>query len=240
MPPGPDLPPGEVHLWRFPLQGRSDRFALWNCLNDAERRQAEGYYRPEHGERFASGRGVLRTLVAGYLQQRPQDVAFTTGRWGKPEVASSTGLQLSFNLSHCEAWGVAAFARQGQVGIDIERVRHLPDAMSIARRQFSPAEFEWLAAADTSRQAEVFFRIWTRKEAVLKAVGAGLSIDLRGFSVTAVQGSGELHALSLGGESPLTDWRWLEFEAVPGYASCLVRDCAIAAVQAWEFGGDTA
>ncbi len=235
----PELPPGAVHLWRFWLAGRSDRVALWGYLNADERRRAESFYKPIHAERFAAGRGVLRTLVAAYAGLAPREVVFEAGPFGKPCLASPASGKLSFNLSHSENLAVAAFARGGQLGIDVEWVRPLPDAHSIARRQFHAAEAHWLGNAPAERQAEVFFHIWTRKEAALKAVGAGLSIDLQAFDVTAVQGRGETHPLALGPKLPACPWNWHEFAAAPGYQACLVSDEAVTELQAFEYPAET-
>ena len=233
----PELPQGHVHLWRIGLEGRRDRAALWQTLDDDERRRAEAFYRPEHGERFAAGRGVLRRLVAAYTGLEPGEVPFSTGPFGKPEWTApqnSAGPRLSFNLSHCEDLGLVAFARSGQLGIDVERVRSLADALAIARRNFSADEVAWLTGAPPREQAEVFFRIWTRKEAVLKAVGAGMAIDLQGFSVVPVRGEGEAVSLSLLPGAAATSWRWHDLRPAAEFQGCLVSDREIAAISTFE------
>lgn len=236
----PELPPGVVHLWRFWMAGRADRVGLWGYLNADERRRAEAFYKPIHAEQFAAGRGVLRALVAGYTGQAPRDVVFAEGAFGKPALALPPPGGLSFNLSHSHNLAVAAFARSGQLGVDVEWVRTLPDAHSIARRQFHAAEAQWLREAPADCQAEVFFHIWTRKEAVLKAVGAGLTVDLQSFDVTSVQGTGETYPLALGTNLAVHPWNWHEFAAADGYRACLVSDEPVRELQAFEHVAEAA
>lgn len=222
----PELLPGQVHVWRARLQGRRDRVALWGYLDEDERRKAQAFYRPIHGERFASARGLLRRLAAAYTGQSPREIRFATGPYGKPELlASPTPLQ--FNLSHSEDLALLAFARQGRLGVDVEQVRHLPDAVPLARRNFAADEVHWLTSAPAEQQAEVFFRIWTRKEAVLKAVGAGLSLDLQAFSVMRVAGAGETVPLALIPGATPDSWRWYELKPAADVLGCLVYDADV-------------
>ncbi len=236
----PPLSPGVIHVWRFWLDNRRDQHALWSHLIPDERRRAEAFFQPVHQQRFAAARGMLRRLIAGYTGIPAGEVVFRTGAFGKPELAlaenhlAHSRARLCFNLSHSDDLAVAAFALSGRLGLDVERVRTLPDARSIAQRQFAPAEAAWLESAPPEAQAEVFFRIWTRKEAVLKAVGAGLSIDLRGFNVVPVRGRGEVLPLALGPGLPADAWRWHEWSAAPGFLSCLVTDDDVSEVGAWE------
>ena len=234
----PELLPGQVHIWRARLQGRRDRLALWGYLDDDERRQAQAYYRPIHGERFASARGLLRLLAAAYTGQSPRAVRFATGPHGKPELLASP-MPLEFNLSHSEDLALIAFARQGRLGVDVEQVRTLPDALPLARRNFATDEVRWLNSTSPQQQAEVFFRIWTRKEAVLKAVGAGLSLDLQGFSVVPVVGAGETVPLALIPDITPDPWRWYELEPAADFLGCLVYDADVASLttlEAADFG----
>lgn len=220
-------------MWRARIENRSDRLALWNYLDDEERQRAREFYREIHGERFASARGLLRRLVAAYVGQSPEQVRFTAGPLGKPELAAPPAA-LSFNLSHSEGLALMAFARQGRLGIDVEWVRHLPEAFAIARRNFAPAEVQWLESSPPEQQAEIFFRIWTRKEAVLKAVGAGLTVDLQSFDVVPVWGTGEVVPMSLAlGQAPAA-WRWFDLHPGSEFQGCMVYDGAVEGLRTLE------
>jgi len=229
----PELPPGHVHVWRARLQGRRDRIALWGCLDDEERRRAQAFFRPEHGERFASARGLLRRLVAAYTGLLPREVRFTAGTYGKPELLTPP-VPLAFNLSHSKDFALVAFARSGRLGVDVEQVRTLSDALSLAERNFAADEVQWLSSTPPEQQPEVFFRIWTRKEAVLKAVGAGLWIDLHGFSVVPVKGAGELLPMALTPGAEPDPWRWYDLEPAAGFQGCVVYDEDVTSLATFE------
>src|SRR5690606_3013760 len=119
-------------------------------------------------------------------------------------------------------------------GVDVEWVRALPDALAMARRNFSPAEVHWFTTSPPGAQAEVFFRIWTRKEAVLKAVGAGLSIDFQAFDVVAVRGAGETVPMSLVPGLAIEPWRWFEMHPAHDNRGCVVYDRPVEAIANFE------
>ncbi len=157
----------EVHVWRFPLSPRSHH---WDVLNAAERDRANRYSLEKPRTQFIAARGFLREVIACYLNRSPHDVAFLVEPDGKPTLADST---LHFNLTHSAEWGLIAIANQ-RVGIDLEQVRPMENAGSLVERFFGPAErMEYAQLVERVRLAG-FFRGWTCKEALLKAVGTGI------------------------------------------------------------------
>jgi 4'-phosphopantetheinyl transferase len=89
---------------------------------------------------------------------------------GRPFLPGGTDL----NISHSGAYVVCALAHGGRVGIDIEQVRPIP--LSDFRTQMTPAQWAKIAAPDGGLYP--FFRLWTQKEAVVKADGRGLAVPL--------------------------------------------------------------
>ncbi|HEU5432554.1 MAG TPA: 4'-phosphopantetheinyl transferase superfamily protein [Thermomicrobiales bacterium] len=176
----PDPPPllrldeGDVHVWRASLSAPSP--ALAAPLAADERARADRFRFPVDRDRFIAARGILRALLARYLDRDPADLRFTYGPHGKPALAApaATG-GLEFNLSHADDVALVVVARGREVGVDIERVRPLPDLDAVAAVMFSPAERDLLAAAPPDRRPDLFFKLWTHKEAYLKALGSGLS-----------------------------------------------------------------
>ncbi|MFD9941927.1 4'-phosphopantetheinyl transferase family protein [Nonomuraea sp. NPDC059023] len=122
---------------------------------------------------------------------------------------------LDFNLSHSGEWALIAVAPEGRrVGVDVERISSDADILELAARMYQPEEVERVRAAG----APEFFRLWTAKEAYIKATGVGLA-GLRDTRVTpAHEGSAALvGSRSLDGEWPV---RWLD--VAPGYAAAVV------------------
>jgi 4'-phosphopantetheinyl transferase len=145
----------------------------------------------------------------------PEAVTFQYNSAGKPELwPRDSGL--SFNLSHSAGLAAYAFATASEVGIDVEQVRPIPDLESIAAQHFSAPECSELFAADPASRCEIFYRIWTRKEAYVKAIGSGLSIPLRSLDL----GSRSIYSSA--------DRAWSIYGLAPpsGYAGALVADGA--------------
>jgi 4'-phosphopantetheinyl transferase len=120
---------GEVHVWCLSLdRPPEDNALLLSLLSGDERARAERFTFQEHRDRYAVGRGLLRTLLSGYLGEEPSRIAFAYGPQGKPEVAGAGGARsVEFNLSHSGDMAVYAFSRGRRLGIDMERVRPMPD-----------------------------------------------------------------------------------------------------------------
>jgi 4'-phosphopantetheinyl transferase len=174
---------GVVHVWRAPLDA-DDTSELHRALSVAERGRAAAFLRERDSVRFSTGRGVLRHVLSRYTGSRPGELRLAVDAHGKPRVDG--GLQFSFSRSAGIA--VVAVSAGRDVGVDVERIRGDFACEPIARRFFSRTESERLAGAGAPERVREFFRCWTRKEAVVKAVGFGLSLPLETFTVPAGDG----------------------------------------------------
>jgi 4'-phosphopantetheinyl transferase len=178
-----------VRLWRVELDvGGEAEAGLREQLSPDEVARAERFAKPRDRSRFVVARGTLRALLGSFLDERPGAVPLEEGPSGKPRLADSEH-GLHFNVSHSGDLALICIAECGEVGVDLEAVRPVPSAVPIARRYFTPEEASFVegrrpdgddGAAGVDRR---FLFCWTRKEALAKAVGAGLSLDLRGFAV---------------------------------------------------------
>ena len=177
------LPENTAHLWRFALDRDPELVRqLFDCLASDERTRAQRFVAERDRTRFTVGRGLLRTILSRYLQQPARDLRFTYGPQGKPSLVDAP--EIGFNLAHSGRSGLLAITRGRRIGVDIEEIRPMADAAAIAARFFAPGEAQAIANAPESHQLTTFFAIWTRKEAYMKALGAGLSIPLDSFEVT--------------------------------------------------------
>ena len=181
------LPPaGVVEVLIVDLdQPLSPGLNLDEILSDEEQKRAERYFSLRDASRFKLCRAMLRLGLGGYLGTVPQKIAFATNRHGKPRIAGCPAL--NFNVSHSGGLGAIAFTTVGEVGIDVEAIDRDVEALEIATANFTWDEAALVAAADTAQeQARIFLRLWTRKEAVLKAAGCGLSGGLEGIDFSNV------------------------------------------------------
>lgn len=155
-------------------------------LSDEERRRAPRLTSPSARREFVTARALLRQLLAMHTGEPASTLQFATGPCGKPALRGSQDLH--FNLSHSHGAVLVAIA-SAEVGIDIERIEGTVDYDGVAEAMFSATEIGMLRSASASQRGAVFFSIWTRKEAYLKATGLGFSSDLARISTTSPNGA---------------------------------------------------
>jgi 4'-phosphopantetheinyl transferase len=144
------------------------------------------------------GRACLRILLGTALDLAPQAVSFTENPYGKPETPG-----VSFNVAHSRDTILIALRRDGPVGVDIEWINPAFDAMEIAQSAFHPDEIAQLVSIlDADGQRRAFYALWTRKEALAKADGRGLSLPLHSFAVPLHPAANVPIALPASGRPP--------------------------------------
>ena len=148
---------------------------LHGVLSAEEVARADRFHFAHHRRRFVVARGALRFLLSPHLGIEPAAIGFAYGPAGKPSVKPThSGRALFFNVTHAENLAVVGITRAGEMGVDLERVRVLPDWEHVARATFTAEEVEALRASSEACRPELFFRMWTREEARVKALGVGL------------------------------------------------------------------
>lgn len=167
----------EVHVWRLKLEQSElqvDEFAP--ILSGDERRRAARFRFERDRKRFVVGRGVLRTILASYMNTEPDQLKFSYGAYGKPYVQHrSYGIPIQFSIAHSHELALYAFARERKVGVDAEYVREFPDLEQMGARYLTEQENAVFKSLPRRQKARAFFESWTRKEAYLKAIGTGLA-----------------------------------------------------------------
>jgi 4'-phosphopantetheinyl transferase len=204
---------GEAHVWRASLR----EFGV-AAAEPSDASIVQPSVKEQNVRRIEAGRSILRSTLAAYLKCQPSQLLFVLGRTGKPELAhpwERSGLE--FNLSHSGDWLLLAVARRS-VGIDIERRVWLDDYEAVGRTCFAQEELFLLRAAHRARQRDVFYRLWTRKEAWGKATGEGLVPGAPSVTPSFPDG-----------------WSGAELASLPGYAAALVLEGEMHAVREFEF-----
>jgi 4'-phosphopantetheinyl transferase len=171
----------EVYLYAQTLPVAEDLLAkLYTVLNQEEQQRAARYHFERDRTRFIVARGLLRYLLSAYLNKPAVDIVFEYGPQGKPTVADST---VQFNVSHSDDCVLIGIGYHHPLGVDVEHMMRTIEIDSIAARFFTTNEARQIQALSGIAQRRAFFNVWTRKEALLKAIGSGLSLSLQACEV---------------------------------------------------------
>jgi 4'-phosphopantetheinyl transferase len=218
---------GEVHVWSLPLDiNQSASASVAEFLSPDERTRADRFQFEVHRNRFVVGRGLLRVILARYCDVPPERLRFNYGANGKPELTPGQGARraagaLHFNLAHSEGVGVLAVTQSGPVGVDVEQVRTLLEFKELVGRFFSLREAAEFSTLPWEHQPAAFFSLWTRKEALLKAMGEGIARSLNQVEVSFLPGE-PARVLSLpAGRWAGCEWSLVELAISPSYAGAL-------------------
>ena len=208
----PPLPEGAVHVWHL-LAGKANLPQAHALLTPEEQARAARIRAGAPRHEFTVARAALRLLLGATLGEAPLQLHFQLGEHGKPSLAQGA---VDFNVTHSGGCILIAISRAGAVGIDVEPLDRKVEAMELAAAHFHPEEVTAIAAeTDEARRLALFFRCWTRKEAVVKADGRALQISLDEFCVL---GDAPCNPVALPGRTPM----WVQdIDAGPGYIAAL-------------------
>jgi 4'-phosphopantetheinyl transferase len=217
--PAPLLTEGQVHIWTITERpyAVSDYLPL---LSAAESERAFALRTTELYERFVTDHGLLRLLLGAYLEVDPRTLSIVTNSYGKPQLENHPS-RLRFNMSHSGKMTVIALCLDAELGVDVETVRPIAEWHEIAKSHFSEAENLSLHRELPVQRMDAFFRCWTRKEALIKAIGMGLSIPLESFTVsTTLAEPPALLDCSWDAAAP-SHWSLMHLELAVGYIGAL-------------------
>ena len=178
--PGPQvgLAPGEISVWKF-VPANLFRYAaqLEKLLSPHERQRLERFTDEAVRREFVICRSVLHFLLALLSGEKLSELQIREDASGKPRLEPDGHAHpLEFNIAHTDGLCLIACARESALGVDVERVRPLPELDAMARKYLAPREkAQWESAPEVERTA-LFYRFWSAKEALLKALGSGLRI----------------------------------------------------------------
>ena len=209
----------DIDLWLWSLDQPGRASMLLHLLSADEQARAARFVRPRDTERFVVGRGKLRQILALYTGVPASDLSFSYGPQDKPELPDGP----VFNLSHSDGWAALVVApgakTDTQLGVDIEAERQVEDG--VAARFFSAREYATLSALPARDWMGGFYRCWTRKEAVIKAAGSGLSTPLDSFDVTLAPGDPARITRVSGDLAPVGAWSLFHLDIAPGFVGAI-------------------
>lgn len=217
----------QLHLWFTLLNEELFQEQYADLLNPDEIKRAEKFKFALYRKRFITARATLRNIIGHYLNDNAKSVQINYTSSGKPYINHP---DLQFNVSHSHNIAVYAFTYQTPVGVDIEKIR--PDyEESVAKRYFSNQEYEHLSNLSPEAKVNEFYRIWTGKEAIVKAQGEGLRISLSSFTIPADNNPKKIILIS----NPDEIWHLGNNNIFPGYQFSWATNKMMNELSYWEW-----
>jgi 4'-phosphopantetheinyl transferase len=216
----PDLPERQVNIWTLDTRVSNDVTAQFEEVLAPDESERAAQFRADHQrESYILARGVVRFLLGYYLAVDPRSIRFAYGPNGKAALVPPDSVQ--FNVTHSADMAAIALARGCDVGIDLEQIRPLKELEQIADRFLCAKEAAEINSLPPGEREKAFFSCWTRKEAYVKAIGAGLEKPLKSFRIAETAGSaGELELYDEEGTSS-EPWTIQDIHLMPGWTGAV-------------------
>lgn len=236
-----DVPPlddGTIHIWRIALAESESRLEHFrNLLTVEECERADRFLFDEHRRRFIVSRGQLRVLLGLYIDVVPRAVEFRYTNLGKPYFASGVSdPHIEFNLTNSSDWALLAVTLGTELGIDMEKIREMTNMEGLAQRFFAQPEIDAIVEhPGQAKRQQAFFRCWTRKEAFLKAIGAGLTFPLDQVCVTVDDRDDMRIEWIEDDDEDAEGWTLRHIEPVEHFVGALARKDDAEDVQSWHW-----
>jgi len=213
----------DVHIWRGSLDlpaWRGD--AMVEVLTPDEVTRADRFHFEADRRHWIVARGCLRNLLGRYLGMHPGEIQFNYNKFGKPSLAESIDKSnLNFSLAHSGSLALYALTLKRQIGVDVECMRPDFTGDKIAWTYFSAREAERLDQIPVALRQQAFFNCWTRKEAFVKAIGAGLSAPLDQFEVSLAPNEPAALLSTHWDHQEASRWSLAALDPGPGYVAAV-------------------
>ena len=177
-------------------------------LSDVEQTRGERFLQDAARSQYTLCRAALRAILCGRLECGASELAIEPGKFGKPvALVGCEPAEISFNVSHSGRHGLIAVAREGRLGVDVEELVRPRGLDILIGATLTPGEQADLLTMKQTERTRDFFRLWTIKEALVKARGTGLSVDVSTFEVPAEMRQGTVSGVFRFPDSPAASWR---------------------------------
>jgi len=219
-------------------------------LTDEERQRADRFRVATSRNQHVVGRGMARRLLAdcdvtchafsgksvpGHSVPGnsvvgdtpvidPTEIVFAYTPHGKPIIVGPQTLIRPFNVAHTDGMVLFVDSRSGLVGVDVERISRRTD-VALAERYFAKPEVEYvLDQPDDDSRRRAFLRVWTLKEAFIKAIGTGLSLPLADFAFDEIDAQRPRVRMLNPELGDGDSWQFVTFSPAEGYIAAVAHN----------------
>jgi len=234
-PENPQLADNEAHVWAMTLAiERPILEKLASTLAPEEKERANRFKFEHLRNRYIAGRGALRAILSQYLETEATALRFDYLENGKPLLAGEFATAgIHFNLAHTGDLALMAITRIGRVGVDVEWARPIKNVDELVARFFSKREDELFQKVSARQKPVAFFNLWTRKEALLKATGEGITRSLNLVEVSFLPGEPARLLAIAGDEKAAERWMLKEFAPAKEFAGAVAIEAGTSNTE-WE------
>ena len=222
---------GAVHLWPIDIAKVADVHEPEALLSPAESARAARFRFSKDRIRYIVRTAMLRQILSRYLNIAPTRMSFNYGEFGKPFLDSRRLnpeiRNLHFNLSHSDDAALIAISGAGPIGIDVERIRGNMNIDGLAAHCFTSEERSALEPLQGDAAVDLFFRLWTAKEAYVKAIGRGLSQNPQSVQISVNVDSTVTLVTVNDDREEASRWRLHSFSPQPGYLATLAAPLGV-------------
>jgi 4'-phosphopantetheinyl transferase len=215
-----EIEDNQVHVW----QARIDNSSVYSedtssTLSQDERERAHKFQFQKDREHFILRHYQLRLILSKYCGCQPHEIKFRYNSYKKPFIFMPEFKEIKFNISFSHDLMLVGLNRHKDIGIDIEKVHEIHDLETVAVNNFSSRELKILN--ETLDKTKTFFKIWTRKEAFIKATGKGMYYPLKTFCVNINSTGNCEHLVIFNRPIRSKQWRIAELNTSEGYIASL-------------------
>ncbi len=195
-----------IHIDLMPDAAREAAVLAW--LDESERTRWRRFQFAGPRRRFGLCRAALRAILCRWLGCENRQLAFESSPHGKPSATvDGFPVPVSFNVSHSGCHGLIAFAPAGRLGVDVEeRVTHR-NLDLLVETVLGEHEQAQLARTRGDARTHLFFKLWTMKEALIKAHGMGMALDPSRVEIPPAMLCGTTQSTLESPEIPGVRWR---------------------------------
>lgn len=210
----PNFNNNHISLWKADINSKNfDLNVIDHFLNEKESNRALSYRYDHDRRRFIISRGVIKVLLSNYTQQNIKDILLVQGINKRPLLLNANGFDIDFNITHSEDLILFAISNN-KVGVDVEFINPDFNYNDILHACFTEEEKDWVCSSPNPRQT--FYFLWTRKEALLKATGKGISDSLK--YISCIPGDNKVAVELIGSEK---EWTIKSFHVSENYIASI-------------------